>query len=197
MRVSGYDAHSNGWITNNELGVDGNPSRDYGVRVEFLDKLSDNVTAQVTFRHSSIVSGGNEYTPVPNISSFTYDMPAFQPQTNRRTTDGAIFRLDAAVGEDSFVSISSYTRSPVTHELGASFTPPGVPGEILLRLPGERPGEVVTQEFRLTSPGGGAFDWLVGIYGAEIDNLNFNISQWSNYPPPPMTTLVGLQYQTN
>ena len=89
-----------------------------------------------------------------------------------------------------FVSISSYTRAPISANSDVSYTPPGVPRAKIPQRRHKSGRGRSTQEFRLTSPSGGAFDWLAGIYGMEVSNLNYNIMQISNYPPPPMTALA-------
>jgi iron complex outermembrane receptor protein len=185
MRLSGFDAQSHGYLTNNELGIDGNPSRDYGVRAAFLFNPTDTLSVLMTLRHSYFTSGANEYIPVPNVHSFSYDAPLFEPTHVNRNTSGAVLRVDDSLGDLQLTSISSYTRAMYDRFAAVSFTPPGVmPYLSLITLPGNRPVEVATQEFRLTSPSSAKLDWLFGLYAADIKDLLINKSALEFGLPP-------------
>jgi iron complex outermembrane recepter protein len=67
LRLSGYDAKSAGWITNDALGIDGNPSTDYGIRAMLLYRPNDAWSALLTLRHSYIRNGADEYAPVTGV----------------------------------------------------------------------------------------------------------------------------------
>lgn len=122
---------------------------------------------------------------------FTYDVPLFQPTSNRRQTTGAVLELNGQLDALKLTSISSYSRAPTTQTVAISFTPPNVPGQSLYTTAGIRPTEVSTQEFRITSPSGGKFEWLVGLYGADIRNVLLNQNAVANYQPPPMPMVVN------
>jgi iron complex outermembrane recepter protein len=185
MRVSAFDAQSHGYITNNELGVDGNPSRDYGVRAMFLFNPSDGLSVLLTGRHSYFSSGANEYIPVPNVHGFSYDDALFEPTHVNRNTTGVVLRVDDNWIDYQLTSISSYTRAMYDRFAAVSFTPPTVmPYLSLITLPGNRPVEVATQEFRVASPSGRAFDWLFGLYGADIKDILINKSALEFGLPP-------------
>jgi iron complex outermembrane receptor protein len=192
LRLSVYDAKTDGYITNNALAIAGSPSSDYGARALLLFKPSDNFSALLTLRHSHIRNGADEYSPVPTVTSFTFDVPFFEPTFNTRTTNGAVLELNADLPSQlKLTSISSYTRALYAQSADLTFTPPGVPGQILYTLPGNRPTEVATQELRLTSPAGGFVDWLAGVYGADIQNVLLNQNGVANYPAPADPILIN------
>jgi iron complex outermembrane receptor protein len=192
IRVSAYDHKTDGYITNSALGINGDPVTDYGARAMFLYAPTEKFTALLTLRHSYIRNGADEYIPRPSPLSFTTDAPFFEPTFNTRSTTGGVLELNAySESHMQFTSISSYTRAAYQLTADISFSPPGVPGLSLYTLPGNRPTEVATQEFRLTSPSGGALDWLVGLYGASIRNVLLNQNDISYYPPPPMPVVIN------
>jgi iron complex outermembrane receptor protein len=191
LRVSAYDVKSDGYITNNALGIYGNPLTDYGVRATLLYQPSDTINALLVLRHSYIRNGADEYAPATNARAFTLDAPFFQATFNRRTTNGGVFELNADIGRNKFTSISSYTSAQYTQSADISFTPPGIPGQSLYTTPGNRPTTIATQELRLTSPSGKSFNWLAGLYGAVIENVLLNQNAVSNYPPPTLPTIIN------
>jgi iron complex outermembrane receptor protein len=195
LRLSAYDAKSDGWITNKALGIDGNPSTDYGARAVLLFRPNDAFSALLTLRHSYIKNGADEYAPITGVMSYTYDAPFFQPTFNSRTTYGAVLELNGDLGPLQLTSISSDTYALYAQSADISFTPPDVPGQSLITLPGNRPTRVDTQEFRVTSPSGHPFQWLGGLYGAIIEDVLLNRNAVANYPPPPETTVVN-DFQT-
>jgi hypothetical protein len=79
LRLSAYDAKSDGWITNDALGIDGNPSTDYGARAVLLYRPNEAFSGLLTLRHSYIRNGADEYAPITSVMSYTYDAPFFQP----------------------------------------------------------------------------------------------------------------------
>jgi iron complex outermembrane receptor protein len=190
LRLSGYDTQSQGFVTNNALDVPGNPIREYGVRALLLYEPTADLSALLTLRHSYLAAGANEYIPVTGVHSFVYDDPLFERTHDNRKTSGAILKLDDDFGSIRGTSITSYTRAQNDRTADVSFTPPFVPGVSVITSPGQRPNEVTSQEFRLTSPSGGAFDWLAGLYGVEIKNVLNNQSSIQFYPPPSPTILI-------
>src|SRR5258707_9588330 len=111
---------------------------------------------------------------------------------NTRSTYGAVLELnDELESHLNLTSISSYTRAQYAQNVDISFTPPELPGLRLYTLPGNRPTEVATQELRMTSPSGGAFEYLFGLYGAIIRNVLLNQNALANFPPPTISTVIN------
>jgi iron complex outermembrane recepter protein len=191
LRVSAYIVKGDGYLTNSALGIYGSPLKDYGVRAALLYKPIEDFEALLTLRTSTIRNGGDEYSPIRSVTDFTYDVPLFQPTSNRRSTTGAVLELNGELDALKLTSISSYARSPTTQTVAISFTPPNVPGQSLYTTAGIRPTVVSTQEFRITSPSGRTFEWLVGLYGADIRNVLLNQNAVANYPPPPLLMVVN------
>jgi iron complex outermembrane receptor protein len=191
LRVSAYQVKGDGYLTNSALNIYGSPLKDYGVRAALLFKPDEEFEALFTIRQSVIRNGADEYSPVRSITDFTYDVPLFQPTSNRRQTDGAVLELNGEVNSLKLTSITSYARAPTTQTVAISFTPPILPGLSLYTLAGIRPTVVSTQEFRITSPSGRTFEWLVGLYGAVIRNTLLNQNGTSNYPPPELPMVIN------
>jgi outer membrane receptor protein involved in Fe transport len=121
------------------------------------------------------IRGVGAYGDVLGVGFSIDDVPNFTDQTDD-------------LGFAKFTSISSYTNSNSAFNIDASQTPPGQPGENSYTLPHNRPTEVTTQELRLTSPSGGHFEWLVGLYGAIIKNVILNQIGASYLPTPDVPT---------
>jgi iron complex outermembrane receptor protein len=188
LRVSAYDSKSDGYITNGALGIPGDPVTDYGTRAALLYQPTDAFNALLTLRYSDLKNGFDQYPTVASVTSFTYDVPFFQESQQTRPTYGSVLALNDQLGPLQLTSISSYTWQRASYNADFSLTPPGVPGVVQYTSPGNRPTEVATQEFRLTSPSGGNFDWLVGIYGDIIKNVMPNrLTQYNVFPTSPPT----------
>jgi iron complex outermembrane recepter protein len=192
LRLSGYGVKSDGYITNSALGIYGSPLKDSGVRTSLLFEPTEHIHALLTLRHSYIENGADEYIPVPSVSSFKYDDPLFQATYNRRSTYGAVLELQADLASGfTLTSVSSCTRAAYAQSAAVSLSPPGIPGQTLYTLPGNRPTVVETQELRITSPSGKRFDWLMGLYGASIKDVLLNQNGVSNYPPPALPVTIN------
>ncbi len=195
LRLSAYDAKSNGWVTNRALDIDGNPSTDYGARAALLYQPTEAFSALLTLRHSYIKNGADEYPAVFGVTGYIYDASFFQPTFNSRTTYGGVLELNDDLGAVKLTSISSSTHARYAQSADISFTPPNVPGQSLITLPGNRPARVNTQEFRVASQAGHSFQWLAGLYGASIEDILLNQNAVANYPPPLLPTTVN-DFQT-
>jgi iron complex outermembrane receptor protein len=190
LRVSAYDAKGDGFMTNSALGINAAPFSDYGVKAALLFQATDGFNALLTLRHSWLRLGSNAYPPVPNVNSYTYDAPLFQPTVNTRMTNGGVLELNDDFGAARLTSISSFTSAQAEFNYDVTQTPPGFPGESYYTLPGNRPTKVATQEFRVTSPSGGRFEWLAGLYGAIIKNVLQNQIGATFYPTPAIPTEI-------
>jgi iron complex outermembrane receptor protein len=183
-RVSGYDVKSDGYITNSDLGINGDPLTDYGMRMAFLYKPTDTIDALLTLRYSFIENGSDEYIPVPGVRDYSYDAPFYQPTFNIRKTYGVVLDVNDDLGFAKLTSISSFTTAHNQWDADVSQSPSGLPGLTYYTLPGNRPTEVSTQELRLTSPSNGHFEWLAGLYAASIKDVLLNqVAQY--FVPPP------------
>jgi iron complex outermembrane recepter protein len=191
MRVSAYDAKSDGYITNSELGINGSPLTDYGARVALLYKPTDGIDALLTLRHSYIQNGSDEYIPVPAVKDYTYDAQFYQPTFNIRKTYGAVLEVNDDLNFAKLTSISSFTTSHNRWNADVSQSPAGVPGLTYYTLPDNRPTEVSTQELRLTSPSTGNFEWLAGIYGAVIKDVLLNRVAQVTVPGPSTPSVLN------
>jgi iron complex outermembrane receptor protein len=191
MRVSAYDVKSDGYIKNSELGINGDPLTDYGVRVALLYKPTDTLDALLTLRHSFIQNGSDEYIPVPTVKDYSYDAQFYQPTFNIRKTYGAVLEMNDDLHFAKLTSITSFTTAHNQWNADVSQSPAGVPGLTYYTLPGNRPTEVSTQEIRLTSPSTGQFEWLAGMYGAVIKDVLLNQVGEVFVPGPSTTTVIN------
>ena len=126
-------------------------------------------TARV-FRANILKHGTNDLT-----SDFRQD-EVFLDGRNEQTIDamGASFKFDYDFGGAKLTSITGYeaidkmfSRGDIDGGFGAVFAPPSGPG--FIPFPAESADGIpnldqITQEIRLASQTGGAYDWLVGFF---------------------------------
>lgn len=196
LRISAYDLKDDGWFTNSALNIDPNPTTSYGVRAALLFKPTDDLEALLTLRHAYMRNGSDMYVPVPSVTSYTFDAPFFQPTYNTRNVNGGVLELNENLGAVKLTSISSYASAMYTINADISQSPPGLPGQSLYTVPGNRPATVATQELRITSPSGRHVDWIFGLYGASIQNILLNKLGASSYPPPADPAILN-DFDTN
>ena len=189
MRVSAYDVKSDGYITNSELGINGSPLTDYGIRASFLFKPDEDFDALLTLRHSFTETGSDEYIPVSAVTNYSLDARFYQPTYNTRKTYGVVLEMNDDLHFAKLTSISSFTTAHNQLNADVSQTPAGIPGLTFFTLPGNRPTEVSTQELRLTS-NPGQFEWLAGAYGDMIKDVLLNkVDQQGFFPTTPPSVL--------
>lgn len=126
----------------------------------------------------------------------------WQPQPFSKTLTLTSLSLDWDLGWGDFVSATGVSTTETSSQLDATIQF-GEVANLLLGLP--EPGssglrydfdlDKITQEFRLTSKGGGAFEWMVGVFYTEEDALQSQyawLQQLDGSPlPAPYDELYG------
>ena len=126
----------------------------------------------------------------------------WQPQPFSKTLTLTSLSLDWDLGWGDFVSATGVSTTETSSQLDATIQF-GEVANLLLGLP--EPGssglrydfdlDKITQEFRLTSKSGGAFEWMVGVFYTEEDALQSQyawLQQLDGSPlPAPYDELYG------
>lgn len=126
----------------------------------------------------------------------------WQPQPFSKTLTLTSLGLDWDLGWGDFVSATGVSKTETSSQLDATIQF-GEVANLMLGLP--EPGssglrydfdlDKITQEFRLTSKSGGAFEWMVGVFYTEEDALQSQfvwLEQLDGTPlPAPYDTMFG------
>ena len=126
----------------------------------------------------------------------------WQPQPFSKTLTLTSLGLDWDLGWGDFVSATGVSKTETSSQLDATIQI-GEVANLMLGLP--EPGssglrydfdlDKITQEFRLTSKSGGAFEWMVGVFYTEEDALQSQfvwLEQLDGTPlPAPYDTMFG------
>jgi iron complex outermembrane recepter protein len=166
-RVSAYTDRTDGFIHNNFLGGNIDESSESGARAAFRYLPSDRLDMLLTLRYSELENGGNVYLRTSSIDDVRRYTSFNEDVRNERKVGGGIFQLDYDAGGSTLTSVSSFTRRDTRFLWDLDYSE--VPA--VSAVEGDRHHtDVITQELRLTSNDEGPFNWLVGLYGARIDN---------------------------
>ncbi len=171
------------WIDNGFTGEDdalgGQETKAW--RLQFLWEPSERTSALLNlhgwdldgtariFRANILAPGSNRL-----VSGFEQD-EVFQDGRNDQTIEaqGAVLQINHRIGDLTLTSITGFetlemfSRGDIDGGFGASFAPPFGPG--FIPFPAESADglpdiDQLTQEIRLASATGGAWDWLVGLF---------------------------------
>ena len=176
-RVSGSFSHDDGYLPNLNLGgIPNGEMREVAVRGQLLLTPTENLTALFTTRYRRMSGAYGSYTRNSDINSPTYQSnTSFRP-TATTTVWAGVANIKYEFGDTSLTSITSYTRQTQIKANDADYTSLAYrtsPGAQLAGfITDERPTEVMTQELRLSSENKSSLDWIFGLYGARIKNLN-------------------------
>ncbi len=177
-----YQSQSD-WVDNKHTGeknaLGGHDT--YAYRLQFLWEPSEDFSALFNF-HGWDLDGtarifrANILKPGSNglVSGYKQD-EVFQDGRNQQeiTAYGGVIKLEYDFGGAVLTSVTGYetldmySRGDIDGGFGASFAPPFGPG--FIPFPSESADglpdlDQITQEIRLASNSGGAFDWLFGFY---------------------------------
>ena len=194
LRLVGYYNEIAGFIDSVYPGIgvdeDVNSGEKYGARVALLIQPNDNLAITPRIVYQQLETDGypriDHYNMLGN--PFTTTQPAVNPGERGQVTqltEGiddefllADLTIEIGLGDVTLTSVSSYVdrdvvvlrdasqlTGSVTYELG------GGPTEVRFNSPLIDTTQLKTfsQEVRLASAGGGAFEWLVGAFYQDID----------------------------
>ena len=182
LRVLAGGEHYPGWVDYPAQGLeDGNEGDSTTFRVKGLWVASDKLVA------SFMLQGQN--TEFDNLNYADADMTAPfvlpQPVEEDSLIANLVFSYDA--GSFTFLSSTGYVDREAEGAydftaLYAPIFPPGTIDTVELTYGGE--SDILTQEFRLMSNGGGRFDWTVGAYYRKFEGSGYNLSVTTPNPFP-------------
>jgi len=195
-----------GYIDN---GIDGREDINDGEQVGARAALSwdgDAVDLNLSVLHqrihasdrASVALDPDTYAPLDG----DFTARAWQRQPFEKTLTLATFDLDWDLGWGNFVSATGWSQSKATDQIDSSVQFGDV-ANLMLGLP--EPGssfvrydfdlDKLTQEFRLASKGGGAFEWMVGVFYTKEDAVQSQfawLGQRDGSPlPPPFADMFG------
>lgn len=190
LRVSGYWDRQGGYIDNDLTGESNvNSSKRYGVSASLLLKPSDRLTIlaaafqqHVNIDGRDVVAYNVGLDPAPRNGQFRYNEYVV-PSYKRRTSAG-LLTVDYEFDWATFTSLTSYQRVKSFQVLNGTrgslartvsqtlplFGGPAFPTPVILSLDFPATNQRTTQEFRLTSPNGGRFEWMVGVFHNDEKN---------------------------
>ena len=191
---------------------DVNSGEKSGARLAFLIQPSENISITPRIVYQKLETDGYPRIDVYNIlgNPFTTTQPPVNPGERGQVTqfrEGiddefmlADLRMEFGLGGLTLTSISSYTdrdvvvlrdasqlTGSVTLTLGGATGIPVTPAEVRLNSPliDTTALKSFSQEVRLASDGGGAFEWLVGAFYQDIDR-----DYGQNLPTPGYDALL-------
>ncbi len=175
-----------GYVDDLGGGPDQNERNRYGLRGDLLFEPSENlsfrllgdydVIDEVCCAAGNVVNGptggilqaigGNLTAEDP----FSYDVYYNYGSTNKIDNGGVSFQADYDIGEVQFTSITAYRQSKLDTNQDSDFTS----ADLIGRNANKTDIETFTQEFRVSSSGDGAVDWMLGAFyfdeTVEIEN---------------------------
>ncbi len=182
LRIMAGGEHFPGWVDYPAQGLeDGNEGDSTTFRVKGLWVASDRLVA------SFMVQG--QSTEFDNLNYADADMtaPFVIPQPVEEDSLIANLVLTYDAGSFTFLSSTGYVdrESEGAYDFTAlyvPFLPPGMVDTVALTYGGE--SDILTQEFRLGSIGGGRLDWTIGAYYRNFDGSAYNLSVTTPNPFP-------------
>jgi len=197
LRVSGYYDRQGGYIDNDLTGATNvNSSRRYGVSASLLLKPSERLTILAAAFQQHVDINGRDvvaYTAgvnaAPRNGQFLYN-EYIVPSYKRRTSAG-LLTVDYELDWATVTSLTSYqrvksfqilngTQSSLARTVSRTlplYGSPAFPTPAIVSLEFPATNERTTQEFRLTSPSGGRFEWMAGVfYNDEKNKLVTNVN---------------------
>ena len=178
-RLSFYTNQRDGYIENVfPGGEDANDRDDWGVRGKLAFNPTDNLDILLTFNHLEreydncclLTAGG----VIPGTPADTLGIP-FGSDNDRVSEesvsegsselDSIILDINYQMGDFTLTSITSYVNSDVTENSRTE----GLPVNAIVALNQEEEVDQFTQEFRLTSPVGETFEYILGLYYFKKD----------------------------
>jgi outer membrane receptor protein involved in Fe transport len=196
-RIAARSRELEGYMTNLTLGVDEPNRKDWTVRGTLAFDITDNLVAtlkaevsefDVDGRHIEIVNeqpaaggpfAGARYhqilqtlqqlsgqTPDPTLSNVVQDdLRTSNGDFSENESETVVLTLDWGIGEYNLESITAYSNFEYDEFCDCDFTGADVFGAAL-----QESYEQFSQEIRLSSPIGGKFDYIAGLYYQTSDH---------------------------
>jgi iron complex outermembrane recepter protein len=188
VQLYAFDREYDGYVDNITLNKKWGGTQNTGGRGKLLWQLTDNVSAYLIADYSKSTQQGPGQLWTLNRLPATYDpffnppfvdlnalgvTPGFDNDKSIEETDseviaknyGASLELDFGLGDYTLTSLTAW------RELKNEPTPFAIDGSSLPRFTAQSYGnksQFASQELRLTSPGGRAFDYVAGLYASRL-----------------------------
>lgn len=165
-RFSGYTDTTDGYLDNNFTGNNNDEAEEYGLRAAFRFLPSDETEANLSIRYSDLDNGGNDYYLASSTTDYRLNSDLSLDIFNRRKVLGSILDVQHQINDLALTSLTSYTEreNEIFWDLDYS------PAQGVWVAQNRRPvkTKVLTQEVRLQSDNGEAWNWLVGGYYSSV-----------------------------
>jgi outer membrane receptor protein involved in Fe transport len=192
-RLAFYGSAQDGWVYNSFDDNDGPATRDYGARLNLAFAPTDALSGQFLLERTRGTVEGAPYemtrtsqnvvrgelapptlTGLESELNYKNNFGNTQPLgdsvvSSEITMDTAMLQLDYALGDNTLTSITAYTGYAFDSNSDLDFTP----SNLINATDGSEDFGQWSQELRLTSAGGGGFDYIAGVY-LQYANLDIN-----------------------
>ncbi len=185
IRASGFYQDNAGWIDNVGLGVHNeNSSTQQGGRVAALWQPTDDITIKATAMFQDIEADGNAVvqldrdTFLPVVNRYTRSTSLREPYEQTLRFYSVTANWDAGPVEFTSATSWSSSRNTAIGDQSLIYPPlfglfdPTAPAAGLSDFLLDIDLEKFTQEFRVASPTGSDFEWLLGAFYTDEDILN-------------------------
>lgn len=190
--------------------VDGSRDTNRGEQIGARAALSwDGETTDVALsilhqRISSDGKAGVALDPGTQVPLFGDDDDlVWQPRPFTKDLTLVSLSLDRDLGWGNFVSATGWSKTDTLNQIDSTI-PFGEVADLMLGLPG--PGssfvrygfdlDKITQEFRLTSKGGGRFEWMAGVFYTKEDALQSQYAWLGQRDGSPLPSPLDGMYST-
>jgi iron complex outermembrane recepter protein len=177
-RLSVQDHNVDGWIDNDYTGDKVTATDSQAARVIFSWDTSENLTATLKLETSTFDVNGQSYQLIKNsglaphlagLEEGSVNYGNTDPLDGKETTssnnmDNAVLKFEYQLGEHVLTSISGYSAYDFVANTDLDFSPAN-----LLGIASSEKFTQYSQEIRITSPKGGTFDYIGGIYYQQSD----------------------------
>lgn len=229
VRLAGHYVDKDGWVENLLTGSDVPADEDLGLRATLVASPTDRLSLTAALQHSSSERQGNGFQFVDNGNFFpppvadiygeavlddtkTAICPECPNGESFHDTDvnSASLTIEYEIGNDTFTSVTSYSEYDLKFfddfdfgnaidEVTWAIFDPGTVNLYSTYFERDEDYDQISQEFRLTSPAGEQFEYVVGAFLFESDWTSSEQQFWStpNFPPPAPGDLFNGPYTNN
>lgn len=229
LRLAGHYVDQDGWVENLLTDSDVPADEDLGLRATLTSSISDRLALTAALQVSSSERRGNGFQYVDNGGFFPPDVLAILGEAvldDKKTAicpecpNGESFHdtdvtsinvtFDYDIGEFVFTSVTSYAEYDLKFfddfDFGNSFDEvtyaifdPGTVNLYSTYFERDEEYDQISQEFRLTSPAGEKFDFMLGLFAFDSDWTSSEQQFWRtpNFPPPAPGDLFNGPFTNN
>jgi iron complex outermembrane receptor protein len=194
LRLAGHYNDLDGWVRDNLTGIWGPEQKDLGLRATLRASPTDALTVTGSYEYADNKRLGTNYELIGNIPpsdgsgilgapSYQYTAYSSNGDTFHETdSDIATVKGELKIGNQRLISQSSYVRYNLHFIDEFGFDP-----DDSVNLIRQEHYHQFTQELRVQSPTGEAFEYLGGLFFLDSDWNSIEDQLWAvpAYPPSP------------